>query len=50
MLLGLSDEVLMGFNENKCTIIVFFDLSAAFDTIDIDKLLEILNVELGYQV
>ena len=46
MILGLPDEVLMGFEEKKCTIIVFLGLSAAFDTIDIDKLLEILIVEL----
>ena len=39
MMLGLSDEVLMGF---ECTIIVFLDLNATFD-----KLLEVLNVESG---
>ena len=47
MLLGLSDEVLMGFENNQCTIMVFLDLSAAFDTIDIDRLIEILHVEIG---
>ena len=41
------DEVLEGFENNQCTIMVFLDLSAAFDTIDIDKLLEILEVEIG---
>ena len=30
-----------------CTIIVFLDLSAAFDTIDIDKLLDILEYDMG---
>ena len=39
MTLGLSDEVLMGF---ECTIIVLLDLNATFD-----KLLEVLNVESG---
>ena len=47
MMLGVSDEVLMGFENNQCTIMVFLDLSAAFDTIDIDKLLEILHDEIG---
>ena len=47
MMVGIFDEVLKGFDENKATIIVFLDLSAAFDTIDIDKLIEILHEELG---
>ena len=47
MMLGLFDEVLEGFDENKCTIVLFLDLSAAFDTIDIDQLLLILKNELG---
>ena len=47
MMLGLTDEVLKGFDENKATVVLFLDLSAAFDTIDIDKLLNILETELG---
>ena len=47
MLLGLTDEILHGFDSNKCTVIIFLDLSAAFDTIDIDKLFEILHFEIG---
>ena len=47
MLLGLSDEVLQGFDNNRCTIVLFLDLSAAFDTIDIKILLEILQKEIG---
>ncbi len=47
MMLGLVDEVLSGFDENKCTIILFLDLSAAFDTIDHEKLLKILSEEIG---
>ena len=43
----MVDEVLCGFDNNKCTVAIFLDLSAAFDTIDIDKLLEVLRVELG---
>ena len=47
MLLGVTDEVLRGFDENKATIIIFLDLSAAFDTIDPEKLLKIMHDELG---
>ena len=47
MMLGITDEVLLGFDDNKCTVIIFLDLSAAFDTIDIEKLLEILQNEIG---
>ena len=47
MMLGLTDEVLRGFDENQATVIVFLDLSAAFDTIDIDKVLDIMDEEIG---
>ena len=47
MMLGLTDEALRGFDNNMATIIIFLDLSAAFDTIDIEKLIDILNTELG---
>ena len=47
MLVGMFDEVLEGFDKNQCTVIVFLDLSAAFDTIDQEKLLAILSDELG---
>ena len=47
MMLGLTDEVLRGFDENQATVIVFLDLSAAFDTIDIEKLLAIMDGEIG---
>ena len=47
MMTGVVNEVLTGFDENKCTVMVFLDLSAAFDTIDIDKLINILSEEIG---
>ena len=47
MMVGLVNDILTGFDENKCTVMVFLDLSAAFDTIDINKLLTILDDEIG---
>ena len=47
MLLGLTDEVLRGFDQNQATVVIFLDLSAAFDTIDPEKLLQIMKEELG---
>ena len=47
MMLGVTDEVLRGFDQNQATVIIFLDLSAAFDTINIEKVLEILEVEMG---
>ena len=47
MMVGVADDVLAGFDENKCTVMVFLDLSAAFDTIDIEVLLNILSDEIG---
>ena len=47
MLLGVTDEVFRGFDENQATVIIFLDLSTAFDTIDVDKLIEILHDEIG---
>ena len=47
MMLGVTDEVLRGFYNSMATVVIFLDLSAAFDTIDIGKMLEILESELG---
>ena len=49
MMLGVANDVLSGFDEEKCTVMVFLDLSAAFDTIDISKLIEILEEEIGLE-
>ena len=47
MVLGMTNDILTGFDDNMCTIILFLDLSAAFDTVDIEKLLGILEQEIG---
>ena len=47
MMLGVVNDVVKGFDEDKCTADMFLDLSAAFDTIDIDKLIVILCEEIG---
>ena len=46
-MLGVTDEVLQGFDKNQATVIIFLDLSAAFDTINIEKVLEIMRDEIG---
>ena len=47
MMVGVTNDVLTGFDENKCTVMVFLDLSPAFDTIDVEKLLIILEDKIG---
>ena len=47
MILGLTDEALRGFDNNMATVVIFLDLSTAFDTIDISKLLQIMENEIG---
>ena len=46
-MVGIVNDILKGFDENKCTVMLFLDLSAAFDTIDIDKLIKFLSEEIG---
>ena len=47
MMVGLVDDVLMEFDNNQCTILIFRDLSAALDTIDQTKLVDLLETEMG---
>ena len=47
LLLSVVDDILIGFDKNSGTILILLDLSAAFDTVDIDKLLSMLDKELG---
>lgn len=49
MLLEIYDEVLLGFENDYCTVLVMFDMSAAFDTVDLDVLLCILKHVLNIQ-
>ena len=47
LLVAVVDNVLTAFDDNKATVILFLDLSAAFDTIGIQKMLNILSNEIG---
>ena len=47
LMLRLVNDVLIGFDSNNATIVLLLDLSAAFDTVDTGKLLDILNKEIG---
>ena len=47
--LGVADEILTGFDNDECTVMLFIDLSAAFDTIDINRMVEILRDEIGLE-
>ena len=49
MLLQIVDEVLVGFEKKSGTILVLLDMSSAFDTVDIGKLLDILEHKIGLQ-
>ena len=43
MLLEIVDEVLIGFEQKSATVLILLDMSSAFDTVDINKLLQILE-------
>ena len=47
LLLRVVNDILIGFDSNTGTILLLLDLSAAFDTVDIDKLLNILETDFG---
>ena len=49
MILGLTDEVLRGFDENLVTVMIVVDLSAAFDTLDPEQLVQILRTDIGIE-
>ena len=43
MLLQIVNDVLVGFEQKSGTILILLDMSAAFDTVDLGKLLSILE-------
>ena len=47
LILRVIDDILIGFENNSATVMILLDLSAAFDTVDIDKLLTTLKREIG---
>ena len=47
LLLRLVNDILLGMDCNFATLILLIDLSAAFDTVDIELLLNILHFEFG---
>ena len=47
LLLRLTDDILKNMDCKKCTILLLLDLSAAFDTVDHDRLMSILFNEIG---
>ena len=42
-MLEIIDETLIGFDKKTATILVLLDMSAAFDTVDVSKLISILE-------
>ena len=49
LLIRVLNDILIASSENKATVVMMLDLSVAFDTVDHNKLLMILQHELGIQ-
>ena len=47
LLVNVANSFLSAFDNKQATVLLLLDLSAAFDTVDQDKLLNILNNEIG---
>ena len=46
-LVHVHNDIMRAFDEKKSVILVLLDLSAAFDTVDHDRLLAVLNSRIG---
>ena len=49
LLIHITNDIIINMDNSKCTIMLLLDLSAAFDTVDHDILLDILWYELGFR-
>ena len=49
LLIRIVNDLLITIDENKATVVMLLDLSAAFDTVDHNKLLIILKYEIGLE-
>ena len=47
LLLQIVDETLVGFDKRNGTVLILLDMSAAFDTVDLNKLMSILENKIG---
>ena len=47
LLLKITNDILVGIDKNNATVVLLLDLSAAFDTVDHNKLIHILSSEIG---
>ena len=47
LLLEIVDETLVGFDKDTATVMILLDMSAAFDTVDLQKLVKILESKIG---
>ena len=47
LLMNVTNDILEAFDNKQATVMLLLDLSAAFDTVDQDKLLDILHNEIG---
>ena len=49
LLIRIVNDLLITVDENKATVVMLLDLSAAFDTFDHNKLINILKYEIGLE-
>ena len=49
MMLGITNELFDSFDDYLCNVMMFLDLSAAFDTLDIELMMHTLSHEIGLE-